>query len=103
MSEEKIEAIIATHTAPRVTEESIKERIADTSYFVVPGTTLTLCIITMANGFSVRGESACVSPDNFNKEVGEHYAYKDAFQKLWALEAYLLKEKLYRGSFGLDL
>ena len=98
MTDPKIEAIVASHTAPRVTEQSIKDRIESVTYHIVPDTTLTLAIITMVNGFSVRGESACVSPENFDKMVGEHYAYEDAFKKLWQLEAYLLKEKLHRAS-----
>lgn len=94
MTDPKIEAIVSQQTAPRVTEASIKERIASIAYHQIPETTLTLCVITMVNGFSVRGESACASPENFNKEVGEHYAYEDAFRKLWPLEAYLLKERM---------
>lgn len=94
MTDPKIEAIVSQQTAPRVTEASIKKRIASIAYHQIPETTLTLCVITMVNNFSVRGESACASPENFNKEVGEHYAYEDAFRKLWSLEAYLLKERM---------
>lgn len=95
MTDQNIEVAVVKQTAPRVTKEMIQDRIASKEFYIVPGTTLTLCILTMVNGFSVRGESACVSPENFNKEIGEHYAFEDAFRQLWALEAYLLKERLF--------
>jgi hypothetical protein len=47
----------------------------------------------MVNGFSVRGESACVDPRNFNMEIGRNIAYRNAFNSLWALEGYLLAER----------
>jgi len=78
-----------------VTEEGIKEKIRDTRFVVIEGTTLTLCILTLENGFSVRGESACVDPSHFNQEKGEKNAYEDAFRKLWPLEGYLLAEDMY--------
>jgi hypothetical protein len=55
-------------------------------------------MITLENGYSVRGESACVDPTNFNKEIGENFAYEDAVRKIWPLEGYLLKEQMYRQS-----
>lgn len=78
----------------KVTEEHIKLRIVDELYSV--DGTLTVCILTMANGFKVIGTSACVDPANFNAELGRELAYKDAFNKLWPLEGYLLAEKLYQ-------
>jgi hypothetical protein len=49
--------------------------------------------LLLKNGFSVRGESACVDPRNFNMEIGQQLAYRDAFSKMWQLEGYLLAEK----------
>lgn len=80
--------------APRVTQEYIRERIASVEYQRWPGTNVTICMITMVNGFSVRGESACVSARNFDEKIGQEIAYLDAFEKLWALEGYLLAERL---------
>lgn len=77
-----------------VTEDYIKSRIANVSYSVLPDTTVTICMITLKNGYSVRGESACVDPNEFNKEKGEKYAYENAFNKIWPLEGYLLKEEM---------
>lgn len=94
MSDTNIEAIVAAQTAPRVTEEGIKELIDHVHYHILPNSTLTICVITMKNGFSFTGESACASAENFNQEVGEHYAYQDAFKKIWSHEAYLLKERM---------
>jgi len=51
--------------------------------------------MTLQNGFTVTGESACASPENFNKSIGEKLARENARNKVWALEGYLLKQKLY--------
>ena len=59
---------------------------------------MTLCFITMQNGYIVVGKSAPASPDNFNREIGEHFAYKDAFRQIWPLEGYLLRERLSKQS-----
>ncbi|OTG80803.1 hypothetical protein B9T31_16015 [Acinetobacter sp. ANC 4558] len=56
---------------------------------------LTICILTLENGFTVTGESACASPENFDKIIGQKIAYENARNKIWQLEGYLLKEKLY--------
>ena len=55
---------------------------------------LTFCVIILKNGFTVTGESACASPENFNEEIGRKAAYENAREKIWMLEGYLLKEKL---------
>lgn len=81
-------------TAPRLTPTLIDGKIRSTDYFVFPGTMLTVCAMTLANGFTVVGESACASPENFNKEIGEKISYENARQKIWALEGYLLRERL---------
>ena len=60
-----------------------------------PKTQLTVCCLTLRNGFTVTGESACASPENFNKEIGEKIAFENARNKIWVLEGYLLKEKLF--------
>ena len=57
---------------------------------------LTFCVIVLKNGFTVTGESACASPENFNAKIGQKVAYGNAREKIWELEGYLLKEKLYQ-------
>ena len=57
---------------------------------------LTFCVIVLKNGFTVTGESACASPENFNAEIGQKVAYENARNKIWQLEGYLLKEKLHQ-------
>jgi len=59
---------------------------------------LTFCVLVLRNGFTVTGESACASPENFDIEVGQKIAYENAKQKLWPLLGYLLKQKLYEGT-----
>lgn len=82
-------------TAPRITPDYLKTLVASTHYYVFPETTTTVCCIKLQNGFTVIGESACASPENFDTQIGESIAYTNAFDKLWVLEGYLLKQKLY--------
>lgn len=58
---------------------------------------LTFCVLVLKNDFTVTGESACASPENFNAEIGQKIAYENARNKIWQLEGYLLKEKLHQG------
>lgn len=78
-----------------VSIESIKDKIAKVEYYPWPDSTLTICVITMQNGYSVRGESACVDMAAYNPAKGKLYAYEDAFRKIWALEGYLLKQQMF--------
>jgi len=82
--------------APRVTEAQIDECVVDEKYHVFPGTTTTVCCLTLRNGYSVIGESACASWNNFNEELGRKIARDNARGKIWALEGYLLRSKLAR-------
>ena len=81
-------------TAPRLTPEHIDRAIIGEQYHVFEGSQLTVCCLTLKNGFTVTGESACVSPENFNAEIGRKVAREKARDKIWALEGYLLKSKL---------
>lgn len=78
--------------APRVTEDSIKAKIANVNYWY-HGIT-TICLITMKNGFRFIGTSTPASADNFDGKVGERYAYDNAFRQIWTHEGYLLRENL---------
>lgn len=57
---------------------------------------LTFCVLVLKNGFTVTGESACASPENFDAELGRKIARRNAIDKLWPLMGYALKERLYR-------
>ena len=81
-------------TAPRVTPDMVDAAIVGEQYYVFPGTTLTVCCLTLANGFAVTGESACASPENFDAELGQKIARQNARDKIWALEGYALRSKL---------
>lgn len=80
--------------APRLNPQMIDETIVSEQYHVFPNTTLTVCALTLRNGFIVVGESAAASPENFNQEIGRKIARDNARNKIWALEGYLLREKL---------
>lgn len=94
MNEEKKQVIAAS----KVTSEGIEAKIFSVEYMVMPNSTVTVCNITMNSGFSVRGESACVDPRNFDKATGQNLAYMDAFSKLWQLEGYLLAERRHEAN-----
>jgi hypothetical protein len=87
------QAVVATKTAPRVTIESIEAKIEKVEYHGLEGL-MTLCVITMKNGWKQTGVSAPVSIANFDPEVGKRYAYDNAFKPLWQLEGYLLRTLL---------
>jgi len=80
---------------PKVTPEHIESIIVSEDYYVFPGTTFTSCLLTLKNGFTVHGQSACAHPDNFDAEIGQKYARENALDKIWTLEGYLLKQRLY--------
>lgn len=68
--------------APRLTPEHIDSVIVSEAYYVFPGTTMTVCALTLRNGFQVTGESAAASPENFNEEIGRKIAHTNARQKI---------------------
>lgn len=100
-------------TAPRVTPSDIEASIDGEYYFTAdegiansdqayPGyhtstELLTFCVLVLRNGFTVTGESACASPENFDAEIGRKIARQNAVQKIWPLMGYALKDKLTNG------
>jgi hypothetical protein len=56
---------------------------------------LTFCVLVLRNGFTVTGESACASSENFDAEIGRKIARQNAVAKIWPLEGYLLKQRLH--------
>lgn len=109
-------------TAPRITPADIEATIASEHYFTAAQgdekavedaafsggafnaaasrltpkalNLLTFCVLILKNGFTVTGESACVSPENFDAEIGRKIARENAKNKIWQLEGYLLKQSL---------
>ena len=84
-------------TAPRLTPEFIDSIICGVDYHVFEESQMTVCCLTLRNGFNVIGESACASPENFNADVGRTISKTKAREKIWQLEGYLLKENLCKG------
>lgn len=79
----------------RITPEHIELTIRGESYHQFPGTTVTVCCLLLANGFTVVGQSACVDPRNFDAALGRKIAREDAARQIWRLEGYLLRERLH--------
>lgn len=106
-------------TAPRVTPADIEANIASAHYFTAKDGVigdlfiggviddpdghglpqsldlLTFCVLTLKNGFTVTGESACASPENFDAEIGRNIARQNAVQKIWPLMGYQLRDQLH--------
>lgn len=80
--------------APRLTPEDIDAAIISQTFTTLPSGKAMVCELILRNGFSVRGESACVSKANFNEGIGKKISYEDARSKVWQLEGYLLQEKI---------
>ena len=113
-----IEAAIQANgkVAPRVTPADIEAEILIAYYFTgeealqyagqngspfVPHAALkllTFCVLVLRNGFTVTGESACASPENFDAEIGRKIARENAKQKLWPLLGYALRQKLHEAN-----
>jgi hypothetical protein len=110
-------------TAPRVMPDDIEANIASEHYFtalqgarmagidfitdwtsgVMPAPLdrtlglLTFCVLVLKNGFTVTGESACASPENFDTELGRKIARQNAVSKVWPLMGYVLKNSITQG------
>lgn len=81
--------------APRLTPEDIDKAIVGETYTNLPDGRTVICQLTLRNGYTVDGKSACVSKENFNQEIGNNISRQNAREKIWELEGYLLKQKLY--------
>ena len=102
-------------TAPRITQDDVEANISSEHYFTaldgVDGyyrggpeaqavanaeslSLLTFCVLVLKNGFTVTGESACASPENFDAEIGKKIARQNALQKVWPLMGYMLRNQL---------
>lgn len=108
MSDQEIENEIQAKglNAPRITPDHIESVIQSEYYFTAADgladetiyetslNLLTFCVLVLRNGFTVSGESACTSPENFDAELGRKIARRNAVDKIWLLEGYLLKQRL---------
>ena len=84
-------------TDDRVTLKQMHDKVASVEYLHPQSApTLTIAVVTLDNGFAVTGESACADPKNFNKELGQKFAAENAIKKIWALEGYVLRERLFQ-------
>lgn len=93
-------------TAPRITPADIEAAIASEHCFSAaeavkcggtephPLDLLTICVLVLRNGFTVTGESACASPENFDAELGRKIARQNAIEKVWPLMGYELRSSL---------
>ena len=99
MSEQEIEQEIQAKglTAPRLTPADIDAVIIGETFTVLPSGKAMVCELTLASGFTVRGESACVSVANFDIGIGQKISREDARNKVWQLEGYRLQCDLHRG------
>jgi hypothetical protein len=103
-------------TAPRITPDNLEANIDSEHYFSAldgvdghfrggpeaqgvrnagPLGLLTFCVLVLKNGFTVTGESACASPENFDAEIGRKVARQNAVNKIWPLMGYELKQRLH--------
>jgi hypothetical protein len=98
MTDETIEQEIQAKglTAPRVTLADIEREVLAEQFHVFDGTMLTVCCLTLKNGFTVTGESACASPENFDAEIGRKIARQNAVVKIWPLLGFRLRDELAR-------
>ena len=81
--------------AAKVTEEDVLFAIYDETYTVLPNGRTTICQLTLYNGFTVEGSSACVNIENFNAEIGRQMAKKEAIGKVWHVLGFRLAERQY--------
>lgn len=81
-------------SAPRVTSMDLDACVKDTQYLILPDGRTTLCMLTLDNGFTVHGTSACVSLENFNAQAGRDISNTNARDQLWKLLGFRLADKL---------
>lgn len=94
LTDDELKAALSALPGQRVTEEYIKSRIKTVEY--VGHEILTICVMKFDNGFMLIGHSAPAAPENYRREIGERYAYDNAFKQAWQLFGFLLRETLYR-------
>lgn len=81
----------------KVTPEDVKNEIVKEDYYVFPGSTTTVCLLTLRNGMGIVGSSGCVDDKNFNAEIGRTVARKRAEDQIWMLLGFRLRDKMNLG------
>lgn len=84
------------HHAARTTLEEIDAAIRKVEYLKMPDGRTIICQITMDNGFTIRGESSCVSRKYFNAKTGERLAFEAARDKVWCYVGFRMHERLHQ-------
>ncbi|PHV12080.1 Gp49 family protein [Chitinimonas sp. BJB300] len=82
--------------APRITERDVHAAIVGEDYHHFANSTLTVCMLRLRNGFTVLGQSACVSRDNFDPVKGREIARRNACDEVWKVLGYDLCEQIHR-------
>ena len=89
------EVYFTAHDGVRSPNAHVRSEYVEGEYILAPLEQLTFCVLVLRNGFTVTGESACASPENFNAEIGRKIARQNAVQKVWPLLGFALKERLH--------
>lgn len=88
------EAELTAPKFPKVTPDDIRNYIVGETYTLLPNGRTTICQLTLQNGFTVEGKSACVHKDNYNEELGNKIAREMAIEEIWPLLGFDLATKL---------
>lgn len=86
--------------APTITEEYIAD-IMENSDFEV-STVFDKCTVVscrLPNGFVITESSACVSPKNYDEDMGAEICFDKIADRIWELEAYRLQQQLWEEEF----
>ena len=86
--------------ANRVTPEQVEAAIIGETYTVLPNGRTTVCQLTLDNGFTVEGLSACVSIENFDRSIGNRIARQNALNQVWQLLGFRLSDQLQAEPVG---
>ena len=81
-------------SAPRVTLEQVEAAIVEETYTILPDGRTTICQLTLDNGFTVEGSSACVSKENYNVELGNKYSRERAVNEVWKMLGFRLADQI---------
>ncbi len=79
----------------KITKEHVHELIEEAVFTIPTNTLMTICVLRLRNGFTVTGESACINDEMFCEKKGEDLAFTNAANKVYILEAYLAKQRMY--------
>jgi len=82
------------YTGPRITGEDIDNLIIAEQYHVFNDAKITICCLTLVNGYGVIGDSACAARQDFDEDIGRRIAHAEARAKIWQLEGYRLRQRI---------